>query len=703
MRKRRASQGYVREKITLNVGDAAGIDITMEIGMASESVTVRSQTPVLDTENANLGLVINQKQVTELPLNARNPFMLAELSADVLYNSQTYWRPLDSGAIASWTVNGGINSNNEFLLDGAPNNAQAGLNNIAVVPPVDSVQEFKMQTNSFDAQYGKTSGGIMNVYLKSGTNEFHGTVYEFMRRSELDANSFQNNAAGGAKTAHFLDQYGASVGGPVRFPKLYNGRNRSFSFFNYEGYREGTPTPLTLSVPQPEMLNGDFSKLVDSQGRKITIYDPSNATINPNGTVTRVAFANNMIPTARLNPIVLKIMSYYPKSNTTTAGSAYGTNNLFIPGGSANLDRDDFYNLVLKLDQNLGNKHRLFFRDARNDRTEKRNTNGVPGPGRQGPDPLKVINPEALVLDWSGTLSPSLVIGARVSFATHTESQTAGSVHNTNFDLKTLGFPQSLISQLPEPNCFGIYSFSGYTGLGRDCGSTSTDVAPIYSGTYNVTRTWALALTTMKVTGTHALNFGADLRWIYYNIPNVGTPLNFTFDPTWTQQTYNTADALSGNSLASALLGLPASSTQTIAASPAYLYPYYALYVQDDWKLSRKLTLNLGLRYDLTLPPTGRYGRMDRGFDPSSTNPINGLIDRTAFPNFPVVKGGLLFASPGQGVSNTDMTGIQPRFGFAWQITAKLVMRGGWGRYMINPNSDSNLSGIGGLTKTPPW
>ncbi len=568
---------YLREKITLNVGDTAGIDITMEIGTGSESVTVRAETPVLDTESANLGLVVNQRQVAELPLNARNPFMLATLSAGVLYNSQTYQRPFDNGAIATWTVNGGVNSKNEFLLDGAPNNAQAGLNNLALVPPVDSVQEFRIQTNSFDAQYGKTSGGVMNVSLKSGTNELHGTVYEFMRRSALDANSFQNNAAGTGKSGHFLDQYGASVGGPIRFPKLYNGRDRSFFFFNYEGYREGTPSPTLLSVPQPEMLNGDFSKLVDSQGRKITIYDPSNAIINLDGTVSRAAFPNNMMAPGRLNPIVSKIMSYNLQPNTKTAGSAYGTNDLFIPGG-INLDRDDFYNLVIKFDQNLRSKHRLYFREASNDRTENRNNNGLPGPGRTGPDPLKRIN-DAYVIDWTGTLSPTLIAGARLSYANFLEnywSSDPNSVHNRGFDMTTLGFPQSLISQLPVKDCFGVYSFSGYTGLGYGCGTN-----------YNVTPTWSLALTTMKVTGSHALKFGADLRWIYYNTPSEGTSVNFTFDPAWTQQTYNRADALSGNSWASALLGLPASGYVSVVASPAYLNRYYAAYVQDDWKLSR--------------------------------------------------------------------------------------------------------------------
>src|SRR5205807_16461 len=175
---------------------------------------------------------------------------------------------------------------NEFLLDGAPNNAQAGGNNVAFVPPVDSVQEFKIQSNAYDAQYGRSAGGIINVALKSGGNRFHGAVYEFARRSAWDANSFQNkarcvtidangNCVGAPKDGHYLDQYGVELDGPVYFPKLYNGRNKTFFLFNYERYREGSPQPLILNVPEPEMRLGDFSKLVDARGRAITIYDPN--------------------------------------------------------------------------------------------------------------------------------------------------------------------------------------------------------------------------------------------------------------------------------------------------------------------------------------------------------------------------------------------------------------------------------------------
>ena len=209
---------FVRENLVLSVGDAIDVDIALEVGALTEQLTVTSESPLLETVKADRGTLVDQQSVKELPLNGRNPFMLAKIVAGVNFNGTViYQRPFDNGAIAQWTINGGLYESNEFLLDGAPNNAEAGTNNIAYVPPVDAVQEFKIQTNSYDAQYGHTSGGIVNVSLKSGTNTPHGTVYEFARRKAWDANSFQNNAAGAAQRRTLS----GSVRRPARRPGLH--------------------------------------------------------------------------------------------------------------------------------------------------------------------------------------------------------------------------------------------------------------------------------------------------------------------------------------------------------------------------------------------------------------------------------------------------------------------------------------------------
>src|SRR5439155_8965930 len=285
---RAGAEGFktaVKEGLQLIVNQTATLDLKLQLGSVKTEVTVTAQAPLVEDANADRGSLIDEQSVKEYPLNSRNPFMLAMLAPGVNFDGElTYQRPFDNGAIAEWSVNGSQRKN-EFALDGAPNNAQAGGNNIAFVPPVDSVQEFKIQSNSYDAQYGRSGGGIINVVLKSGGNRVHGTAYEFARRSAWDANSFQNNSRcitvdangechGAPKDGHWLDQYGVQLDGPVYIPKLYNGRNKTFFLFNYERYREGTPQPLILSMPEAEMRRGDFSKLVDARRRSIAIYDP---------------------------------------------------------------------------------------------------------------------------------------------------------------------------------------------------------------------------------------------------------------------------------------------------------------------------------------------------------------------------------------------------------------------------------------------
>src|SRR3954470_1787072 len=301
-------QKYTRTDMRLEVSQVAVINAQLGVGGLAESVNVSAEAPLLETSNANRGTVIDQALIAELPLQSRSPMALATLVAGVTYNAQAvYLRPFDNGALADWSMNGGQNRNNEFLLDGAPNNANQGGNNIAYVPPADAVQEFKMQTNSYDAQYGRTAGGVMNMSLKSGTNSFHGTAYEYYRRKWLDANSFLLNARSTPKVEHYLDQYGFSVDGPIF-------KNKTFFLFTGEKYREGTPNPLFSTVPTPEMKNGDFSGLVDASGRLITIYDPATGH-DVNGVWTRDPFPGNRIPADRISPTARILNQYFPDPN----------------------------------------------------------------------------------------------------------------------------------------------------------------------------------------------------------------------------------------------------------------------------------------------------------------------------------------------------------------------------------------------------
>src|SRR5688572_11352477 len=299
-------QKYVRSGLQLQVGQDARINVQLGVGAVTEQVTVTAESPVLETNNANRGTVIDQARIAELPLQSRSPMALIPLVAGVNYNAQAiYLRPFDNGALAAWSMNGGASSNNEFLLDGAPNNANQGGNNIAYVPPAEAVQEMKISTNSYDAQYGRTAGGVVNVSLKSGTNSFHGEVYDYMRRKALAANSFILNSQTRPKTEQYIDQYGFSVDGPIW-------KNKTFFLFTGEKYREGTPAPLNSTVPTAAMKTGDFSGLVDASGNLIRIYDPDTGR-DVNGVWTRDVFPGNIIPPDRINSTARAIMQYWPE------------------------------------------------------------------------------------------------------------------------------------------------------------------------------------------------------------------------------------------------------------------------------------------------------------------------------------------------------------------------------------------------------
>ena len=402
----------------LEVSQVAVVNAQLGVGGVTESINVSADAPLLETSKADRGTVIDQARIAELPLQSRSPIALATLIAGVTYNAQAiYLRPFDNGALADFSMNGGQNRNNEFLLDGAPNNANQGGNNIAYVPPADAVQEFKMQTNSYDAQYGRTAGGVMNMSLKSGTNSFHGTAYEYYRRKWLDANSFLLNARSTPKVEHYLDQYGFEIDGPVKIPGLYNGSNKTFFMFNGEKYREGTPAAQFSSVPTPAMRNGDFSKLVDAQGRPIIIYDPATGR-DVNGVWTRDAFPGNIIPANRIDPVAKALLQYYPAPNCTTPGQPDWQQNLCY---TEHFNKDVFWNWVGKVDHNFSQNDRVFFRYGKNERHEVRNTTAIrSGPAQNGQLPLLRGN-DAVVGDWVHILGGGTVFNVRGSFTYYFE------------------------------------------------------------------------------------------------------------------------------------------------------------------------------------------------------------------------------------------------------------------------------------------
>src|SRR3954447_5652134 len=302
---------WERDNIQLSVAQAATLPVVLEIGSQAEKITVTAEAPLLEAEKSDRGMLIDNKKVVDLPINTRNPIMLAALSNGIVHTSGNTLdqKPFSNSADGSWSINGGVASTVEFLLDGAPNNTiYNGVSTVANVPSVDAVQEFKVMTSTYDAQYGHTGGGAINISLKSGTNSFHGSGYEYLKRAQFNAATFSDNAHGNPSPASGLDQYGFTIGGPVRVPKVYRGRDRTFFFFAWEKYHEDQeyPSEKVASVPTEAQRQGDFSATRDNQGRAITIYDPATGRFEGTKWV-RTPFTGNRIPSDRINPVGAKI------------------------------------------------------------------------------------------------------------------------------------------------------------------------------------------------------------------------------------------------------------------------------------------------------------------------------------------------------------------------------------------------------------
>jgi hypothetical protein len=697
---------YVKDAIQLDAAKVVAVDVNLEVGAVTDTVEVTADAAMLETQTASRGGIVTTQQVAEMPLNARNPFMLGAMMSGVTFNGAAIWqRPFDNGAIAEWSINGSRNSSTEFFLDGASNNGQMGSNNIAYVPIVDAVQEFQVMQNLYNAEYGHTGGGILNVVLKSGTNQFHGGVWEYMRRTALDANTFQNNACAGAacspasldangkakRPTHYLDQYGFQLEGPARIPGILrkDGPFKLFFLGSFENYREGTPNPLSPSFPTPEMRGGDFSKLVTAQGNLIPIYDPTTATYDANGTVVtpRRVFPGNIIPSNRIDPIAAKVASFMPLPNRASpSGARYSTSNVFIPDYFA---KDKFYNLILKFDMNIGDKDRAYFRHASNDRTEDRMSNGLDNkPGTDGQQPFQRIN-DAYVADWVRTFTPTLVANVRASYNRFIEKGFGRANEGFN-PASAFGIPQSVINSLPYQDkiYFGRWNFDGYTSLGRGQSNNFTNTYELQG---NVTKIW----------GSHTMKIGVDVRQINYMQQNSGDILSYTGQASWTRDNFQNANANTGDGFASFLIGgIGGSSNYPLF--PWWKQHYAAFYWNDDWKVSRKLTVNLGLRYDLNQPSYEKWNRMNGPFDPTVKSPVTvspAVISSLQASNVPSyiisnlqnLQGGVTFAGVnGQSRSAAEMTKSNwgPRAGIAYQINDRIVLRTGMGLYYSNPNND---------------
>jgi hypothetical protein len=674
-----------RQGIILVSGQAATIDLTLQLGSQSEAIVVNDKAPLLEAEKADRGMVVERESVTELPLITRTPLLLGTLAPGVVETSVRYdWTPFSNSGLSTWSINGSTANSTGFLIDGAPNDVIYGsAPSIAYVPPSDAVQEFRVVANAYDAQYGRNGGGVLSMVTKSGTNDVHGTVYEYMKRPWLNATSFSNNALGNGKDQTKLDEYGFTFGGPVYLPKVYNGKDRTFFFSAWEAYMQIQPFASVASVPTMAQRSGDFSQTFNSSGKLITIYDPSTGQLVNNQWV-RTPFAGNVIPSNRIDPVGAKIAALYPAPNVPTTGPVNWQNNYDM---NPNQTWYHFHNIVERVDHNFGTKERIFGRYVWNNQLMHQNSNNLPGYAADQREGIK--ENDGIVLDSVTILTPTTIFDLRASL-TYWE-QNYKPIAYGSYNGTAVGLSQSLVNQFEDPGRFPYFTASNYASIG----SSSSNIL------WCPTATIAIAPTLTMNHGRHQIKTGVDYRWTRYasypnSTINTYTAGTFAFNLGFTQANYSTGDNASGNSIASTLLGVPASGEVDYINKPYYRWHYLAPWVQDDIKVTRRLTVNLGLRWDLLVPVTEKHNRLNWGFFPNTVNPISSQINQTLFPGYKV-NGGMGFAGVNGNPNspyNTDWHMFQPRLGAAFQLNSKTALRGGWGLSFVNNVSTGAQNGF---------
>jgi hypothetical protein len=655
---------YTQTGLTIGTNQRIAQDVVLQVGSQTESVTVEADVALLSTATASVGQVITSSQIENMPMNGRTPLTLAQLAFGVTPGSDPrFTRPFDNGGPAGFSMGGGQNQSNELLLDGAPDMTRN--RRVAFNPPVDAVAEVKVEAFQPDAAYGNTAGGTVNVVMKGGTNEFHGSLYEFNQVSRLKATPFFTNAARQRKPVTRFNQYGFSAGGPIYIPKLYDGRNKLFFFMTYEGIRQSEPEPTFSTVATDAQKRGDFSALAATG---ITIYDPNTGVLN-NGIVTRQPFAGNIIPTSRLSAVGRNILSFVPSPNAV--GTARGENNRFD-----NAVRSDVFSSWMgRMDWNISDRHKAFFNMRFNDRVENRGNrygNVISG------NNLSRVNWGAL-LDDVYTISPTFLANTRFSWNRFIEGNIRES---DNFDFLSLGFP-SYLGANSAKRVFPRIDFANFTDFG-DSGGDSTPFD-----------TFQFFESLTKIAGKHTLKFGADLRRQIESSNGFGNSSGlYNFGTQWTQAASNAAAAPIGQDLAALVLGLPTGGNFQINATRTQQSYYYAFFVQDDWRARNNLSFNLGLRYEAETGTTERFNRTIAGFDPSAqlsiTSAAEAAYRASPSPWLPPdqfrARGGVYFAQPGKStVYDPYRHNYSPRFGFSWtpaKLGSGTVIRGGIGLFV---------------------
>ncbi len=669
---------HVTSDIQLSVQQTIALDITLKVGEVSTSVEVSANTAQLSTSSSTVSTVITNKAMLDLPLNGRNPFGLATLVPGVF----------PGGGSTPW-ISGGRNASSEITIDGTsvivPEN-NVSIQDTGYQPIVDTVQEFAVITNALNAEFGRTGGGVITVATRSGTNELHGSAFEFLRNSKLDSNLWANNRNGVPLGAFQRNQFGGTFGGPIRIPKLYDGRNRTFFFVAEQSTRQRSASETTATVPPPEWRSGDFSNLRNGAGGAITIFDPATPLQGADGLFFRSPFPGNRIPVNRMDPVALNMLQYWPQPNAVPVNQFTFQNNFFSSGKAASSD-DRF---DARIDHNFSDRFKMW---ARGSLSQGPNTpfNGFGNIGTSsgsGPGRSRNYN---IAFNSVYTFNPTTILNVSYGMARKVSHRDPFS---QGIDLRALGFSQSVVQAASEQNFefprTDVGGNNGVSSLGQATFTTLRIQAYSHDFRYDVT----------KVFSGHTLKFGGEYRKLFMNFRQHGSPSGqYSFNNGWTQRQVGGANSTTqGAGMASFLLGMLGGGSLEHTFAIATTSNYAGFYLQDDWKVTKRLTLNVGLRWDVDQPRTERYNRLSY-WDISVPSPIHGRV-----PGFDRdLRGQMNFTGPdNRRQTPTDANNWGPRFGFAFQVNSKTVLRGAYGILyspsVLQASGTSGSSGTQGFT-----
>lgn len=670
------AQGFrraVRSGLTIQIQQTLSVDFTLEVGAVTESIEVTAQAPVLETTSSALGKVVDNRRILDLPLNTRNVYSLIYLTPGVSgsignnYNSMGY------------SVNGARATMMDTVIDGVTASFPTvnGFTGISVFPSVDAIQEFKVMGATYPAEFGRSLGSVLNVVYKSGTNQFHGSAYEFLRNSVFDANNFFDNRRGQELGSFKRSQFGGHATGPIR-------KDKTFFMGSYEGLRARSFATSLRTVPTLEQRNGDFSKTLNQAGALIRIFNPFTTRANPSGSgFIRDQFTDNKIPASLLDPVAVNVLKYFPLPNLPGDANT-GANNYAASGSTQlNLDNYDF-----RVDHRFSDKQSFFARYSH------RYTQDVPL--KAFPEAITIAEGRVIqenkarnfVAEYTNTLTSNTVFTGRLGFA---RTLFVFSNQGLGFKPSQLGLPAS-IDAVVDRQMFPAFSISGMTGLGGN------------DHRFNAFMSYPFVATLTQVRGNHNLKYGGEVRLIRVNVWEARNAGTFGFTAGMTQgPNPNAASSSAGLGFASFLLGTGSTGNTLIQGwkNVAAQSFYYAGYAQDDWRITNKLTLNLGVRYDYDSPRTERYDRMNF-FDLNAPSPL--ASKQTAFPN---LKGGVRFVGVDGNPRHQyfkDTNNLAPRLGLAYQFNEKTVVRAGYS-HIFGPSNQAAQGTVGpfGFRIEYPW